>query len=188
MKSVLTRWEPLAMALNSTPSRSMSLGRHHSSMLPVSHADDRNRRVYSYSGAKRDVEVVVSSGWADRAWQVQTDRESDLASWLRSVTCVSQTNFCRNMSWSVNKLFFFFFYIFFHHKLQNVLMDFYVIDNKKQPLFVKWKNTTHFFKKIKTKKNVWKVWCTFFPAPFTLILKFKSTASNRTTVRLYFNP
>lgn len=34
MKSVVTRWEPLAMALNSTPSRSMSLGRHHSSMFP----------------------------------------------------------------------------------------------------------------------------------------------------------
>lgn len=35
MKSVVTRWEPLAMALNSTPSRSMSLGRHHSSMFPI---------------------------------------------------------------------------------------------------------------------------------------------------------
>lgn len=35
MKSVVTRWEPLAMALNSTPSRSMSLGRHHSSMFPT---------------------------------------------------------------------------------------------------------------------------------------------------------
>lgn len=34
MKSVVTRWEPLAMALNSTPSRSMSFGRHHSSMFP----------------------------------------------------------------------------------------------------------------------------------------------------------
>lgn len=37
MKSVVTRWEPLAMALNSTPSRSMSLGRHHSSMFPATH-------------------------------------------------------------------------------------------------------------------------------------------------------
>lgn len=35
MKSVVTLWEPLAMALNSTPSRSMSLGRHHSSMFPI---------------------------------------------------------------------------------------------------------------------------------------------------------
>ena len=34
MKSVVTRWEPLAMALNSTPSRSMSLGRDHSIMFP----------------------------------------------------------------------------------------------------------------------------------------------------------
>lgn len=41
MKSVVTRWEPLAMALNSTPSRSMSLGRHHSSMFPVTHVAER---------------------------------------------------------------------------------------------------------------------------------------------------
>lgn len=44
MKSVVTRWEPLAMALNSTPSRSMSLGRHHSSMFPVTHTQTSVRK------------------------------------------------------------------------------------------------------------------------------------------------
>ncbi|TNN55151.1 hypothetical protein EYF80_034596 [Liparis tanakae] len=42
MKSVVTRWEPLAMALNSTPSRSMSLGRHHSSMFPITPTQRRD--------------------------------------------------------------------------------------------------------------------------------------------------
>lgn len=35
MKSLVIRWEPLAMDLNSTPSRLMSWGRHHSTMFPA---------------------------------------------------------------------------------------------------------------------------------------------------------
>lgn len=36
MKSLVIRWEPLAMDLNSTPSKLMSWGRHHSTMFPAS--------------------------------------------------------------------------------------------------------------------------------------------------------
>lgn len=35
MKSLVIRWEPLAMDLNSTPSRLTSWGRHHSTMFPA---------------------------------------------------------------------------------------------------------------------------------------------------------
>ena len=35
MKSDWTLWDPLAMDLNSTPSRSMSCGKHHSTMFPA---------------------------------------------------------------------------------------------------------------------------------------------------------
>lgn len=37
IKSLVTRWEPLAIDLNSTPSRLMSWGRHHSTIFPVIH-------------------------------------------------------------------------------------------------------------------------------------------------------
>lgn len=37
MKSLVIRWEPLAMDLNSTPSKLMSWGRHHSTMFPASY-------------------------------------------------------------------------------------------------------------------------------------------------------
>lgn len=39
IKSLAILWEPLAMALNSTPSRLMSWGRHHSTMFPVKDID-----------------------------------------------------------------------------------------------------------------------------------------------------
>lgn len=40
MKSLVIRWEPLAMDLNSTPSRLMSWGRHHSTIFPAIHTEN----------------------------------------------------------------------------------------------------------------------------------------------------
>ena len=40
MKSLVIRWEPLAIDLNSTPSRLMSWGKHHSTIFPAIHTEN----------------------------------------------------------------------------------------------------------------------------------------------------
>lgn len=65
MKSVVTRWEPLAMALNSTPSRSMSLGRHHSSMFPDTPARQQHvKHTHTHTSTKHVPEKghIVAKG------------------------------------------------------------------------------------------------------------------------------
>lgn len=42
MKSDWILWDPLAIDLNSTPSRSMSCGKHHSTILPVQKGGKQN--------------------------------------------------------------------------------------------------------------------------------------------------
>lgn len=94
MKSVVTRWEPLAMALNSTPSRSMSLGRHHSSMFPVSphcrerkHQNDINSTASIAEGkyvhdffAEYRTGGVIQAGWISPSslWRLVTAGQTKL--------------------------------------------------------------------------------------------------------------
>lgn len=62
MKSVVTRWEPLAMALNSTPSRSMSLGRHHSSMFPTTPTSPRGN-IKTHTGKQTSCDTRPADAW-----------------------------------------------------------------------------------------------------------------------------
>lgn len=122
MKSVLTRWEPLAMALNSTPSRSMSLGRHHSSMFPITpnkqHRDNNNDKTWLnryrliqgqcvfrsptiFSGIHYLLVDAAEQIWADRSWETEGDSASvPFNLIMRSV----RKSFCWNTSWSVLKM------------------------------------------------------------------------------------
>lgn len=112
MKSLVIRWEPLAMDLNSTPSKFMSWGRHHSTMFPARRTQIQSWKcvpMWSFTllnflckilhGSRESQTASDNKKWMTRVLDFSTDHfhtHPDFASWY-----VSAFYICSNI-WALS--------------------------------------------------------------------------------------